>query len=128
MNHPKIPSRKVLEHKNQKVLALPLFLIRLGRFALFAFSLVAFSVGFGTMGYHFIANLSWLDSLYMSSMILTGMGPVADMTTDNAKLFSSFYALYSGVAFLSISAVFFTPIIHRLLHILHLEDSNPQNG
>jgi hypothetical protein len=44
------------------------------------------------------------------------------MTTTNAKLFSSFYALYSGVAFLSITAVFFAPIIHRLLHILHVED------
>jgi hypothetical protein len=29
--------------------------------------------------------------------------------------------LYSGVAFLSITAVFFAPIVHRLLHILHVE-------
>ena len=61
----------------------------------------------------------------MSSMILTGMGPIANLNTDSAKLFSSFYALYSGVAFLTIVAVFFAPIIHRLLHIFHLEnDSN----
>lgn len=57
----------------------------------------------------------------MSSMILTGMGPVAEMQDDSAKLFSSFYALYSGVAFLSITAVFFAPIIHRLLHILQVD-------
>jgi hypothetical protein len=49
------------------------------------------------------------------------MGPVAEMKTASAKLFSSFYALYSGVAFLSIAAVFFTPIIHRLLHILQID-------
>jgi hypothetical protein len=30
-------------------------------------------------------------------------------------------SLYSGVAFLSIAAVFFTPIIHRILHTLHVE-------
>jgi hypothetical protein len=54
-------------------------------------------------------------------MILTGMGPVTEMKTSCAKIFSSFYALYSGVAFLSITAVFFAPIIHRLLHILHVE-------
>ena len=58
----------------------------------------------------------------MASMILTGMGPVVEMKTENAKIFSSLYALYSGVAFLSITAVFFAPIIHRLLHILHVED------
>jgi hypothetical protein len=37
---------------------------------------------------------------------LTGMGPVAEMKTEEAKFFSSFYALYSGVAFLSVTAVF----------------------
>jgi hypothetical protein len=50
------------------------------------------------------------------------MGPVIEMKTAAAKLFSSFYALYSGVAFLSITALFMAPIIHRLLHILHLDD------
>jgi hypothetical protein len=44
------------------------------------------------------------------------------MKTDAGKIFSSFYALYSGVAFLSITAVFFAPMVHRLLHILHVDD------
>jgi hypothetical protein len=52
------------------------------------------------------------------------MGPVVEMKTVAAKTFSSFYALYSGVAFLSITAVFFAPLVHRLLHILHVEDDN----
>ena len=55
-------------------------------------------------------------------MILTGMGPVVEMHNAGAKLFSSFYALYSGVAFLSITAVFFAPMVHRLMHILHVDD------
>jgi hypothetical protein len=55
---------------------------------------------------------------------LTGMGPVVEMTTTAAKIFSSLYALYSGVAFLSITAVFFAPLIHRLLHILNVEDTD----
>ncbi len=110
-----------LEHRKQKVLPLKRFLVRLARFALFAFVLVLASVLMGTVGYHQFSHLGWLDSFYMACMILTGMGPVAEMTTDGAKLFSSFYALYSGVAFLSITAVFFAPIIHRILHILHVE-------
>ena len=63
----------------------------------------------------------------MACMILTGMGPVSEMTSPSAKLFSSLYALYSGVAFLSITAVFFAPIIHRLLHILHVEQDDIEN-
>jgi hypothetical protein len=110
-----------LEHRKQKVASLPRFLLRQSRFGLFAFLLISISVCIGTVGYHQFANLLWLDSFYMACMILTGMGPVVEMATEQAKLFSSFYALYSGVAFLSITAVFFAPIVHRLLHILHVE-------
>ena len=110
-----------LENKKQRVAPLPFFLKRLGRYATFALGLIAFSVGIGTLGYKHFADLGWLDSFHMACMILTGMGPVSEMSTEGAKLFSSFYALYSGVAFLSITAVFFAPIIHRLLHILQID-------
>jgi hypothetical protein len=110
-----------LEHKRENVVTKKHFVIRLIRYNLFAFGLIAFSLGVGVMGYKLTAHLSWIDSFYMSSMILTGMGPTAEMSSAAAKIFSSFYALYSGVAFLSITAVFFAPIIHRVLHILHVE-------
>ncbi len=110
-----------LEHRKQKVASLPQFVIRMGRYLLFTLVLISFSVLAGTVGYHFFGSISWLNSFYMACMILTGMGPVIEMTSPEAKIFSSIYALYSGVAFLSITAVFFAPIIHRLLHILHVE-------
>lgn len=110
-----------LENREQKVVPLNRFFLRVGRYTLFSFGLIFVSVIIGTLGYHYIATLTWLNSFHMTCMILTGMGPVAEMKTASAILFSSFYALYSGVAFLSITAVFFAPIIHRLLHILHVE-------
>jgi hypothetical protein len=113
-----------LENRNQKVTPLPHFLARLGKYSLFAFSLILISVLIGTIGYHFFGQISWLDSFHMACMILTGMGPVVEMKTPTAIIFSSMYALYSGVAFLSITAVFFAPIIHRLLHILHVEQED----
>ena len=116
------------EHRKQKVVPLSHFLIRLGRYGIFALLLICVSVIIGTLGYHHMAKLSWIDSFQMACMILTGMGPVAEMTSDKAKLLSSFYALYSGVAFLSITAVIFAPIIHRLLHILHVQDDNEDNN
>jgi hypothetical protein len=111
-----------LETRKQKVLPLHRFLVRVGRYTLFALALIVFSVSIGTLGYHHFGQIAWLDSFHMACMILTGMGPVAEMATPTAKIFSSFYALYSGIAFLSVTAVFFAPIIHRLLHILHIED------
>jgi hypothetical protein len=113
-----------LENKNQRPASFRRFIIRILRYNIFAFSLVVFSIGIGTLGYHYFSDLKWVDSVHMSSLILTGMGPVVEIKTIYAKLFSSFYALYSGIAFLSITAVFFAPIIHRLLHILHVEDED----
>jgi len=115
------------EHHRQEVLSLPKFILRLGRYLLFSSILIAFSLVLGIFGYHFFGKLNLLDSFHMSCMILTGMGPVAEMTTTGAKVFSSLYALYSGVAFLSITAVFFAPIVHRILHILHVESDNEQS-
>ena len=111
-----------LENRTQPVVPLGHFFARLYRYFLFCLALILFSLVIGEFGYHYLGHLGWLDSFHMSSMILTGMGPVAEMTSRSAKLFSSFYALYSGIAFLSITAVFFAPIFHRVLHILHVED------
>jgi hypothetical protein len=121
-----IYKKLILEHRKQKVVPLHHFLFRMLRFSLFALALIVFSIGIGLFGYHHYAQLSWLDSFHMSCLILTGMGPVAEMTSANAKIFSSFYALYSGIAFLSSSAVFFAPVVHRLMHILQVEtDEDP---
>lgn len=110
-----------LEHRKQQVVPLHRFLFRVLRYSLFAIGLIIISLAIGIFGYHYICDLSWIDSLYMSAMILTGMGPVSEITTSGGKFFSSFYALYSGVAFLSITAVFFAPMVHRVLHILQVE-------
>jgi hypothetical protein len=124
-DHPKnFKSKFKLEHHRQKVLPLHKFLLRMSRYFLFSLILIAVSLVIGILGYHYFGKLNWFDSLHMSCMILTGMGPVSEMTTASAKIFSSIFALYSGVAFLSITAVFFAPIIHRILHILHVENEN----
>ncbi|MDI1355253.1 MAG: hypothetical protein PSX36_10055 [bacterium] len=80
-----------------------------------------FSLSIGILGYHYFFLLSWTDSLYNASMILTGMGPVDKAPDDSAKLFASFYAIYSGVAFLSIVAVILSPIAHRFLHKFRID-------
>lgn len=85
--------------------------------------IVVFSLLLGMLGYCYFFNLSWADVLYNASMILTGMGPVAEPPTTAAKLFGSFYALYSGVAFLTSISVMMTPIYpiyQRYIHKVHL--------
>lgn len=96
------------------------FLSRFVVYYLLATGLLIFSLGLGVIGYHFSMNLPWIDSLLNASMILTGMGPVNIPDNTSGKLFSSFYAVYSGVAFLSSVAILFSPILHRFLHKFHI--------
>ncbi|RED45246.1 hypothetical protein DFQ10_102114 [Winogradskyella eximia] len=116
-NHP-------FEHRNQQILPFKKFVVRVLKYLLFSFVFILFSLGIGTVGYHHYAHISWVDAFYNASLILTGMGPVNEMPTDNAKLFASFYALFSGIAFLSTVGVIFAPIAHRLLHILHVKEED----
>ncbi|TSA37141.1 MAG: hypothetical protein D4R64_06030 [Porphyromonadaceae bacterium] len=112
---------KFENHRN-RLLPFDQFLKRVIRFALYALALIVFSVGVGTIGYKFLGHLSWIDGFYNACMILTGMGPVSVMPDNEGKLFASFYALFSGIAFLTTIAVFFAPIAHRFLHALHLNE------
>lgn len=80
-----------------------------------------FSVLIGTLGYHHYFNLGWVDSFYNASMILTGMGPVDKAINSSGKIFASFYAMYSGVAFLTSVAIILSPVLHRFLHRLRLD-------
>jgi hypothetical protein len=113
----------MLEHHSKPLLPFRDFLIRVLRYSGFAMVLIGFSLGIGILGYHYLNDLTWIDSLLNASMILTGMGPVDAMKSDSAKVFASFYAIYSGVAFLSTVAVFLTPIVHRFLHRFRLAGS-----
>ena len=112
---------RALEHRRAPLLPTRAFVARLARFGVASGAIVAGSLALGAFGYHQWAGLDWLDAVLNAAMILTGMGPVDPMTTREAKLFATFYALYSGVAFLSTAAVLVTPVAHRLLHSFHLE-------
>jgi hypothetical protein len=114
----------MFEHKRQEMLSRAAFLWRLGRSFLVTVGIVVVSLLIGSCGYHFFGPMPWIDALLNSSMILTGMGPVDSMKTDAGKLFATFYALYSGIAFLTLVAVMLAPVLHRVMHKFHLDDSD----
>lgn len=84
------------ENQNQKLSSFTHFLFRVWRYGVFAFGLVVVSMTIGTLGYYYFANLAWIDSFHMASMILTGMGPVVELLTTRAKLFPHFMPYIAG--------------------------------
>jgi len=108
--------------RNKNILSVRDFTKRMLLYGFYALILLCFSLGIGVVGYHYYAKLGWVDSLLNASMILTGMGPVDRLNTDAAKIFASLYSIFSGVIFLTTVAVFLSPLVHRLLHLLHVEN------
>ena len=110
------------EKSNEALLSDSGFLLRMLKSFAVTLIIVGFSLSFGMMGYCYFGNLPWDDGLLNAAMILTGMGPVDHMNSTPGKLFATFYALYSGIAFLSMMAVIMAPVLHRFMHRFHLED------
>ena len=116
--------RLLFERRNDPLISRGQFLGRVGLAFAVTLVIVAGSLVMGMAGYHFVGGLAWIDALHNSAMILTGMGPVDPMRSTSGKLFASFYALYSGIAFLSMTAILLAPIIHRALHAFHLDEED----
>jgi hypothetical protein len=109
------------EHLGEPLLPRRKFLYRIWQHFLVALAVVVLSMVLGMVGYHWLAKFSWIDSFLNAAMLLGGMGPVGDIPTDSGKLFAGFYALYSGLVLIVSAGVLLTPVLHRLMHHLHLE-------
>ena len=116
------------EHKKEKLAPKKVYRQRIRINAFIAFIVLLISLLIGIAGYKStVPEFDIYDSLLNASMILSGMGPVIDVNihlSNTAKVFASFYALFSGVTFLSIFGILLAPIIHRFFHKMHLENDD----
>ena len=51
------------------------------------------------------------------------MGPVVELKSVAGKLFDGVYALFCGIILLAATGFLFAPVLHRILHRFHIEDS-----
>jgi hypothetical protein len=109
------------EHRGEPLLSRRRFAYRMWQHFLVALLVIAVSLLIGMAGYHALAGFTWIDSFLNAAMLLGGMGPVGDIPTSSGKLFAGVYALYAGLVLLVSAAVLLTPILHRVMHRLHLE-------
>lgn len=110
------------ENSKQRLLTRAQFARRVLGHISFAVGSATISLYVGMAGYHYLGKLNWVDSLLNASMILGGMGPVDALKTDGAKIFASFYALFSGLVFIGLLGVLLAPFIHRLMHKVHIDE------
>jgi TRAP-type C4-dicarboxylate transport system permease small subunit len=75
--------------------------------------LLVIIIAIGSIGFHYISNLEWLDAIHSAALYLAGMGPIHQIKTQNEKIFSTFYAILASIFF--IAAIIF--ILDRVLQI-----------
>ena len=112
----------MFEKKYQKIAPVTVFMRRLAAHITIAILLILGALFIGVAGYHWVAGFNWVDSLLNASMILGGMGPVNPLASTGAKVFASAYALFSGLVFIAVMGIIFTPIAHRMLHKFHIDE------
>ncbi len=112
------------EHRTHPLLPWPDFVRRMMVSVGLGVVFVGGSLALGMLGYHFYENLDFVDSFINAAMILSGMGPVDKMQSDGGKVFAGLYALYSGLAVLVTAGLLFAPMIHRMLHRFHADESD----
>jgi hypothetical protein len=112
----------VFEAKNKPLLPRPSYYARLARSAAIGLLVIVLALGAGMFGYHHFEGMPWIDAFANAAMILSGMGPLATLTTAKGKLFAGFYAIFSGLAFVVVMGIVFVPVVHRFMHRFHLEE------
>ncbi len=115
------------EHKKQPLAPKKVFYRRMLKNLGTAGVVLLVSLIIGVLGYKYVAEQSWIDAVHNASMILSGMGPVFENPQSisiGGKIFSSIYAIFSGVIFITNISFILAPAVHRFFHKLHLEEEN----
>ncbi len=86
-------------------------------------AVIVFSLALGMAGYEYYESLPWRDAFLNSAMLMGGMGPVDAPRSDGGKLFAGCYALYAGFVLLVAAGLVLSPVVHRLLHTFHWDQS-----
>lgn len=115
------------EHRSEPLAPGHVFAGRMARQILLVAAIVGVALAAGTIGYLVVSrgneNLGLVDAFLEASMLLSGAGPLYTErdSSDTLKLFSSVYALFGTLIVVSSVGILASPIVHRVLHRLHLE-------
>lgn len=114
------------EHKSEPVAKRGLFLRRLAINLAAATGILVPSLLIGMIGFVLFEGKNWVEAYDYASMILSGMGPFDEATTDAGRIFEGSYALYSGLTVVVVASLILAPVFHRVLHSFHVEDDEDE--
>lgn len=80
------------------------------------------SMAVGTAGYYGLSDMNWDNAFHHACHVLSGhdADPLPDRTPA-VNIFAGLFVLYARLVFVSILAVMMVPLVHRMMHKMHLD-------
>ena len=119
--------REMFEQRSQPLVSRLAFAWRLIRAYLVTVLIVVVSVLGGTLGYWYFEGHAWSDSFHHACLVLGEHSPERPPETTSGKLFVGMYILYARLVFFTVVAILVLPLLHRILHKLHLETTDAED-
>ena len=117
-----------LEHRRKPVLPKRQFALRLFRACVVWLVLTVVGLAIGMSGYMLTEGMGAVDAFVNASMILSGMGPVGELKTVAGKIFAGLYAILSGLLIVIATGFILAPVLHRVMHLLHVESGKDNDN
>lgn len=111
------------ESRSEGLISRRRFALRLLAHLLLAMAFIAFSLLIGVLGYLWMeGDAHWHDVTLNMAMIASGIGPIMLPETIHGKVFLALYGAYISVVFVAVLGLVIAPILHRILHVFHLDE------
>lgn len=112
------------ENKNENLLSRRQFILRFLWHLLAAFLLIALTLVLGALGHIYFENIPFHDAFLNTALIVGGIGTTVMPTSVAGKLFFGAYGIFVGLIFAAVIGVSLAPVIHRIVHKMHLDDED----
>ena len=124
---PIIPNVTSFERRGQRVISRRSFTTRMAYAVGLWLAITIVGLAIAIAGYALFEGMSLTDAFLNAAMILSGMGPAAELKTTAGKLFAGGYAIFSGLIIIIATGFVLAPLFHRVLHRFHVETENEDN-
>jgi hypothetical protein len=89
--------------------------------------LILGSLAVGMLGFHLAAGYDLAESFSQAALLLGGEGPSGSYPNNPSRIFAGVYALYSGLAYIVVTALLLAPVFGHVLRKHHLEVDDKEN-
>lgn len=109
------------EKISDRLISTERFLWRVFKHSLYVLVILSLSIMAGAVGFVIFEGHGFEDAIFNSAHILSGFGLMEVPGTFAGRMFATGFGLYSSLFFLAAFSVIFAPVVHRILHKMHLD-------